>query len=164
MSEKSAGAILASTIEKIGATTAVGTYETIITFEESTCFAETTYNVNYNINKIQSGTIINLRYAHGEGQYINVTSTGFVADAWGNYEPNRQISFYDETMTMLIGETLDSAKFEIEITPGVWVKLTGNFSLLVTEQVHDLRQVQDQHRDDGDPPDRYGMIQYIMYS
>ena len=113
-------------------TTGVGNYTFTIKFEESTCFAETTYNVNYNINKIQSGTIINLRYAHGEGQYINVTSTGFVADAWGNYEPNRQISFYDETMTMLIGETLDSAKFEIEITPGVWVKLTGNFSATVT--------------------------------
>ncbi len=117
-------------------TTAVGTYETIITFAESTCFAETEYVVNYNINKIESGMIAGLRYEYAEGQYINVLAEGFVADVWGAVpeENNGDATFYNKAKTQMLGAQLDDSCFEILVN-GSWVKLEGIYGADITYQI-----------------------------
>ena len=114
----------------------VGNYKFGVTFKESTCFAETTYEVSYNINKISASAISRIRYEH-EGRYIENVGD-IIIDPFGNMEgANGTGMFYlydsGTASYICLGTSLDNTKFQFQID-GNWYSPTEEY--LATMSYH----------------------------
>ncbi len=100
-------------------TVAPGEYSLLITFAESTCFAETDYNVIFRINKIQAGSLGQVVYEYESGKYISFTNS-LIFDAFGLIAGDENAVFYgydttDSSTPVLIGTEFNNANFKLLI-------------------------------------------------